>query len=77
MKMTGAIFDMDGTLLDSMPIWDRVGIDYLAGLGIQARPGFAGAAPDDVDEAGGGIFSLWLRRELAGSGDYGWGQRAD
>lgn len=38
MKMTGAIFDMDGTLLDSMPIWDRVGIDYLAGLGIQARP---------------------------------------
>ena len=30
--------DMDGTLLDSMPIWDRVGIDYLAGLGIQARP---------------------------------------
>ena len=57
MKMTGAIFDMDGTLLDSMPIWDR--------------------APDDVDEAGGGIFSLWLRRELAGSGDYGWDQRAD
>ena len=38
MKMTGAIFDMDGTMLDSMPIWDRVGIDYLAGLGIQARP---------------------------------------
>ena len=38
MKMTGAIFDMDGTLLESLPIWDRVGIDYLAGLGIQARP---------------------------------------
>lgn len=37
MKITGAIFDMDGTLLDSMPIWDRVGMDYLAGLGVRAR----------------------------------------
>lgn len=38
MTFTGAIFDMDGTLLDSMPIWDRVGMEYLAGLGIRARP---------------------------------------
>lgn len=38
MNITGAIFDMDGTLLDSMMIWDSVGIDYLAGLGVQARP---------------------------------------
>ena len=38
MNIAGAIFDMEGTLLDSMPIWDRVGIDYLAGLGIRARP---------------------------------------
>jgi HAD superfamily hydrolase (TIGR01509 family) len=30
----GAIFDMDGTLLDSMVIWDTVAVDYLRGFGI-------------------------------------------
>lgn len=39
MNITGAIFDMDGTLLDSMPVWDSVGLDYLKGLGLQPRPG--------------------------------------
>lgn len=31
----GAIFDMDGTLLDSMIIWDTVAIDYLQSQGIK------------------------------------------
>lgn len=31
------VFDMDGTLLDSMHVWDHVGETYLAGLGIQAE----------------------------------------
>lgn len=35
----GAIFDADGTLLDSMGMWDTVGERYLASLGITARPG--------------------------------------
>ena len=35
----GAIFDMDGTLLDSMHIWDTLGVDYLAARGIQPPPG--------------------------------------
>lgn len=35
MKFDGAIFDLDGTLLDSMYIWDSIGEDYLASLGIQ------------------------------------------
>lgn len=35
----GAIFDADGTLLDSMGMWDTVGQRYLAGLGIEAEPG--------------------------------------
>ena len=32
--MRGAIFDLDGTLLDSMSIWDTIGEDYLRSLGI-------------------------------------------
>lgn len=35
----GAIFDADGTLLDSMGMWDTVGVRYLASLGVAARPG--------------------------------------
>ena len=31
----GAIFDMDGTLLDSMSAWDQLGPDYLLRKGIQ------------------------------------------
>lgn len=33
-KMEGAIFDMDGTLLDSMHFWNEVGTDYLKEQGI-------------------------------------------
>lgn len=33
MKIGGCIFDVDGTLLDSMPIWDRIGEDYLLSIG--------------------------------------------
>lgn len=33
---TGMIFDVDGTLLDSMPVWDHSGERYLASLGIHA-----------------------------------------
>ena len=38
----GAIFDADGTLLDSMPIWSGVGSGYLRTMGIEAR--------EDLDE---------------------------
>lgn len=39
----GAIFDMDGTLLDSMPVWETVAADYLLTQGITPN--------DDVREA--------------------------
>lgn len=34
----GAIFDMDGVLLDSMPVWEHTGERYLASMGIPAEP---------------------------------------
>lgn len=38
----GAIFDADGTLLDSMPMWSGVGSGYLRAMGIEAK--------EDLDE---------------------------
>ena len=37
MKIEGAIFDLDGTLLDSMFIWDTIGEDYLKSRGITPK----------------------------------------
>lgn len=34
----GIIFDVDGTLLDSMPLWEHAGERYLQQLGITAEP---------------------------------------
>lgn len=34
-----AIFDVDGTLLDTMPVWTTSGVRYLKSLGIEADPG--------------------------------------
>lgn len=35
--ISGVIFDVDGTLLDSMDMWEHAGERYLAGLGITAE----------------------------------------
>lgn len=37
----GAIFDVDGTILDSMGIWDTIGNDYLLSLGIETEENLA------------------------------------
>lgn len=37
MKITGAIFDMDGTLLNSMDYWATVADEYLVSVGITPR----------------------------------------
>ena len=41
--MKYAIFDFDGTLFDSMFIWETLGEDYLLSLGKQPRPGLRDA----------------------------------
>lgn len=39
MTMEAAIFDLDGTLLDSMPIWQGLGENYLLQKKLQPAPG--------------------------------------
>ncbi len=46
MKIKGAIFDVDGTLLDSMSVWERRGELFLKKLGIDV------SAESDYDEKG-------------------------
>ena len=40
MKLKCGIFDMDGTLIDSMPMWRNLGKNLLLSRGIQPRPDF-------------------------------------
>lgn len=57
----GAIFDLDGTLLDSMPMWNRAGEVYLAGLGVRAKPGLAKVMfPMTIQQS-----AVYLRQEYA------------
>lgn len=37
--IAGAIFDLDGTVLDSMSIWDNAAAMFLNSVGIEAEPG--------------------------------------
>ncbi|MDO4343849.1 MAG: HAD family phosphatase [Eubacteriales bacterium] len=39
MKIRGAVFDADGTLLDSMYIWETIASDYLRSRGIEPEEG--------------------------------------
>lgn len=38
MEIKGAIFDLDGTLLDSMWVWNQVDIDFLGKRGFDVPP---------------------------------------
>ncbi len=37
-RLSGAIFDLDGTLLDTMTQWNALGLEYLRRQGIEAGP---------------------------------------
>ena len=55
----GAIFDVDGTLLDSMSIWEHLEEDYLISCGITPRPGIK----DDLRTLGGLEVPLYFQSE--------------
>jgi HAD superfamily hydrolase (TIGR01509 family) len=38
MKLKYAIFDLDGTVLDSLPVWDHLGLDMLRAQGYDPDP---------------------------------------
>lgn len=40
MKLKGAIFDFDGTLFDSMSIWQTAGSNYINSIGCKAEENF-------------------------------------
>ena len=40
-KIHGAIFDMDGTILDSIGVWDKIDHDYLSSRGIEVPEDYA------------------------------------
>ncbi len=42
MRIRGAIFDVDGTLLDSMSVWDSIGGSYLRSIGYEPRENLNG-----------------------------------
>ena len=47
-----AIFDMDGTILDSMHAWHDVGERYLRSIGIEAEPGLGDKLFTETAESG-------------------------
>lgn len=77
MTIRGAIFDLDGTLLDSMGIWDTLASAYLRTIGITPRPNVRLCSPCAQYGRGGAIFDsgIWSLADCAGS--RAGGQRSD
>ncbi|GHV52108.1 beta-phosphoglucomutase [Synergistales bacterium] len=42
-NMNSAIFDLDGTLIDSMKVWEKIDADFLAKRGLSVPPDYFGA----------------------------------
>ena len=70
-----AIFDLDGTLLDSMGVWDQVDIDFLNKRGIEVPPDYMTKVSAmqfrQIAEYTIARFGLTARRAHAGMGRHG------
>lgn len=53
----GAIFDVDGTLLDSMVIWEEAAVRYLNSLGLEPEENISEKNHDYVDGRGCRLFN--------------------
>jgi len=58
-NIKGAIFDIDGTLLDSMPAWDNVAADFLKSRGVTPKPGLN----DGMRKLGGHQIPAYFKAE--------------
>ncbi len=58
----GAIFDMDGTLLDSMPVWKRLTQGYLSQFGLHITDQDYAVTEGLFPAAGGAVFHRALSR---------------
>ena len=63
----GAIFDVDGTLLDSMQMWDNVAANYLKSLGVTPSP----TLNDELRTLGGHQLPMYFQSA------YGLGESED
>ena len=41
MNFKGAVFDLDGTLLDSMEVWKNIDIEFLSKRGLEVPKGYS------------------------------------
>ena len=66
MQIKAAIFDVDGTLLDSLGIWEKADEEYLSRRGIKPEKGLGRILyPMTVEEASAisGSIIPWSRRQ--------------
>jgi len=58
-KIAGVIFDVDGTLLDTMPVWRNSGARFLESMGIQPEEGLGEKLFSETVETGAFLPKRW------------------
>lgn len=71
-EICGAIFDLDGVLLDSMAVWNDLGVRYLQKRGIQTGSWFESDPVFHEYGAGCGLFERTVSASGYISGNFKW-----